>query len=312
MKLGIDTVRTTFFDALRAHGMSEEQAESSAGVFLDAELAGKPSHGAFHLLTYLSALDNRSINGQANPTATARGSVLAIDADDGLAQFALEKHRDQLLDIARTNGVAVAAVRKTFTTGELGWYARFFARHGLISLTTTNSPALVTLNASGERVVGTNPVTFGIPEAMVVDQAATPAAFMRVRQHAERGEPLPQGWAVDAAGRPTDDASVAVDEGALLPNGGHRGGNLALVFEMLAMLAGGESSKSAANRGDEPPRVGLFALVIDPDFFGAGALGRLQAHLATLADEHEVYIPGRTRPAPAELDIDDATWEKLA
>ncbi|MCT2288425.1 Ldh family oxidoreductase [Corynebacterium sanguinis] len=222
MKLGIDTVRTTFFDALRAHGMSEEQAESSAGVFLDAELAGKPSHGAFHLLTYLSALDNRSINGQANPTATARGSVLAIDADDGLAQFALEKHRDQLLDIARTNGVAVAA------------------------------------------------------------------------------------------GRPTDDASVAVDEGALLPNGGHRGGNLALVFEMLAMLAGGESSKSAANRGDEPPRVGLFALVIDPDFFGAGTLGRLQAHLATLADEHEVYIPGRTRPAPAELDIDDATWEKLA
>ena len=150
MKLGIDTVRTTFFDALRAHGMSEEQAESSAGVFLDAELAGKPSHGAFHLLTYLSALDNRSINGQANPTATARGSVLAIDADDGLAQFALEKHRDQLLDIARTNGVAVAAVRKTFTTGELGWYARFFARHGLISLTTTNSPALVTLSASGE------------------------------------------------------------------------------------------------------------------------------------------------------------------
>lgn len=311
MKLDTDTVRTTFYRALRHHGMSEEHAKSTARVFLDAELAGKPSHGAFHLLTYLSALDNGSINGDARPQAAAHGSVLAIDADEGLAQFALERNIDDLLEIVATQGVAVAAVRNTYTTGELGWYARFFSRHGLVSLTTTNSPALVALTDSGERLVGTNPLSFGVPAAMTVDQAVSEAAFHRARQHAQRGEPLPEGWAVDGAGEPTRDAGVAVEEGAMLPMAGRRGANLALIREMLAMLAGGESSLGAAARGNASPRVGLFCLVMDPEFFAPGTLERLSGHLDLLAGTHGVYIPGRTRLSPSELDIDDGTWEKV-
>ena len=311
MRLDIDTVRTTFYRALRAHGMNEEQATSSAAVFLDAELAGKSSHGAFHLLHYLEALDKGSINGEAQPSAHTRGAVLSIDADAGLAQYALEHHLDQLLELARGQGVAVAAVHNTYTTGELGWYPRFFARHGLICLTTTNSPALVALSDSGERVVGTNPLAFGVPDAMTVDMAATSTAFMNVRQRAALGEALPEGWAVDATGAPTTDAHVAVEDGALLPMGGRRGGNLALIREMLAMLAGGESSLGATDTGSASPAVGLFCLVMDPEFFGAGTLDRLKSHLNLLGREHGVYIPGRTRLSPGELEIDDSTWEKM-
>lgn len=311
MKLEINTVRDTFHRALRTHGMDEAQAASTANVFLDAELAGKSSHGAFHLLTYLSALDNNSINGHAQPTAEVRGSVITIDANAGLAQFALESHLDSLLATAREQGVAVAAVRNTYTTGELGWYPRFFARHGFISLTTTNSPALVALSETGRRVIGTNPVAFGVPDAMVIDQAISPSAFHTVRQYAERGEELPEGWAVDGSGNPTRDARTAVEEGALLPFGGHRGGNLALMGEMLAMLAGGRSSLSAAEQGNGQPGVGLFSLVLNPGFFAEDALGRLGAQLETLREQHEVYIPGRGRPTPSEVEIDDATWQKL-
>lgn len=309
MKLDSDTVYTTFRRALRDHGMNQAQADSAARVFLDAELAGKPSHGAFHLLTYLEALDSGSLNGDASPTAQARGSVLRIDADEGMAQFALEHHAEELLAIAHTQGVAVAAVRNTYTTGELGWYPRFFSRHGLVSLTTTNSPALVALSGSGERVVGTNPLSFGVPDAMTVDQAVSPAAFHRVRQYAERGKPLPEGWAVDADGSPTTDARTAVEEGALVPMGGARGGNLALIREMLAMLAGGESSLGATARGEASPAVGLFCVVMDPSFFGEDTIDRMRGHLNKLRTDYGVYVPGRT--ATTEIDIDEETWGKL-
>ncbi|AWB84914.1 Ldh family oxidoreductase [Corynebacterium liangguodongii] len=311
MKLDIDTVRTTFRDAFLAHGMSRAQAESPAGVFLDAELAGKPSHGAYHLLGYLDALDEGRINGDADPKAKVRGAVLSIDADEGLAQYALEHHLDALVDLAHAQGVAVAAVGNTYTTGELGWYPRLFSRHGLVSLTATNSPALVALSATGERVVGTNPMAFGVPGAMVIDQAVTPEAFLKVRQRAERGEAIPEGWAVDGEGRPTTDAAVAVEEGAMLPNGGRRGGNLALILETLAMLAGGESSLAAAGKGKASPSVGLFCLVMDPSFFGEGSLERLVGHLELLRERYEVYIPGRGHVEPGELDIDDGTWSEV-
>ncbi len=309
-----DTLRSTFFSALKAHGMNVTQASSTAAVFLDAELAGKSSHGAFHLLNYLDALDEGRINGAARPSTSVRGAIVRIDADRGLAQFALKEAIDEVLDVARAQGVAVVAIDNTFTTGELGWYPRKLSRHGMISLTTTNSPALVALAEGGERVIGTNPLAFGVPGGMLLDQAVSEAAFHTVRQMSQRGEKLPEGWAVDGAGAPTTDASEAVGDGALLPFGGARGGNLGLTFEMLAMLAGGVSSLEAAATDGGSPRVGLFMMVLDPGHFGEDALHRLTSHLATLADEHGVYVPGRDTllgEAPTEVKVDDAVWEQL-
>ena len=309
-----DTLRSTFFSALTAHGMNVTQASSTAAVFLDAELAGKSSHGAFHLLNYLDALDQGRINGRARPSASVRGAVVRIDADGGLAQFALKNSVDEVLDVARAQGVAIVAIANTFTTGELGWYPRKLSRHGMISLTTTNSPALVALAETGERVIGTNPIAFGVPGGMLLDQAVSEVAFHTVRQMSQRGEALPAGWAVDGTGAPTTDAAEAVEHGALLPFGGSRGGNLGLTFEMLAMLAGGVSSLEAAAARDGSPRVGLFMVVLDPGHFGADALPRLTSHLAMLAAEHDVYVPGRDTllgDLPTEVEVDDDVWEQL-
>jgi (2R)-3-sulfolactate dehydrogenase (NADP+) len=59
-----------------------------------------------------------------------------------------------------------------------------------------------------------------------------------VRDYARHGRDIPAQWAVDADGRPTTDPGAALD-GALLPDGGHRMGNLGLLVEVLAGLAGG-------------------------------------------------------------------------
>ena len=59
------------------------------------------------------------------------------------------------------------------------------------------------------RVFGTNPMACSVPRPgrppLTVDQASSSTAFVSVRAAAERGTPLPEGWAVDAEAvrRPT-------------------------------------------------------------------------------------------------------------
>lgn len=291
--------RERFREALIRHGMNQEQAESAAEVFLDAELIGKTSHGAFHLLDYLKALDDGRINGSAQPRVSYEGAIISVDADDGLAQFAFDEALELVRDTADSLGVAVLKIFNTYTTGELGWYPRKLADLGYVSFVATNSPPLITLTDSAERVVGTNPTAFGVPETMVMDQASSTSAYVHVRREAEKGASIPEGWAVDKHGRETTEAAAAVD-GAMLPFGGHKGGNVALMAEALAMIAGGNSSLEATG---ERPKVGLFAFVLKAD------ASRVHEHFEHLK-EKGVYIPGQ-RKRKEYADIDDELWERL-
>ncbi|MFF1400122.1 Ldh family oxidoreductase [Streptomyces sp. NPDC058287] len=120
-----------------------------------------------------------------------------------------------------------------------------------------------------------------------------------MRRSAEAGEPIPEGWAAGPDGRPTTDASAAL-AGALLPFGDHRGGNVALLVELLATLGGGSFSVDAApfDRGTEPTGIGVFLLCLDS---GSGVFpgppDRATAHLDRLHAEHGVRLPALQQPA---------------
>lgn len=315
MRMTTAALRESLTSTLIEAGLSDLAANDLAAAAIDADLNGKGGNGISHLADYVSALRRGAINGQARPTLSTAGSVVRIDADRGVSQHAFIVGLEDLLGTAKKNGVAVAAISNSFTTGELGFYARILAQHGLISLVTTNSPALVALGDDGRRVIGTNPLAFGVPEGMLIDQAISETAFQNVRQAAARGEQLPDGWAVDADGNPTTDARAAVD-GALRPFGGKKGANLGLILEMLAMLAGGTASLDAPSYtdGSDNPAVGLFILALDPDAFGDDTAERLTRHLRRLGDDFDIYLPGRRRmglPLPTEIDVDDEVLAQL-
>jgi L-2-hydroxycarboxylate dehydrogenase (NAD+) len=71
--------------ALRAVGVPEEPARIQAGLLIDAELRGLPSHGLLRLPRLLRRIEN----GLAPPTATGRHSwagesLLNVEADNDL------------------------------------------------------------------------------------------------------------------------------------------------------------------------------------------------------------------------------------
>ena len=54
-----------------------------------------------------------------------------------------------------------------------------------------------------------------------------------IELHRRAGQPLPEGWAIDADGQPTTDPAAAL-AGAMLPFGGHKGSAIGTMIELLA------------------------------------------------------------------------------
>src|SRR5690606_23683763 len=112
-------------------------------------------------------------------------------------------------------------------------------------------------------VFGTNPLAFSAPRAngpaLVIDQACSVAARGEVLLRARRGEAIPDGWALDADGRPTCDPAEGL-RGSMAPFGGAKGVNVAWIVEvMAAVLTGACLSHRASSVIDDeggPPGIG--------------------------------------------------------
>jgi LDH2 family malate/lactate/ureidoglycolate dehydrogenase len=176
-------------------------------------------------------------------------------------------------------------------------------------------------------MIGTNPIAIGVPadpSPMVLDMATGLVSMGKIHDHANRGAPIPLGWALDENGDPTTDAAAA-KKGAIAPFGGPKGYALGIAFEVLvASLAasaigthvqGTLDSVNVSNKGD------LFIVIAPPHAEAAKAL--VTDYLNTIraaapADpEHPVLVPGdrahavRKQSLAKGMFIDDGLWADL-
>ena len=205
-------------------------------------------------------------------------------------------------------GVVALGVRNSHHAGAMGLFVEDLAREaGAFVLGFTNSPAAIAPAGSGTPLFGTNPIAFACPvpgrEPLVIDLSLSVAARGKIMVAAQKGEPIPEGWAVDAEGRPTTDAKAAL-AGAMLPIGGAKGAALVLAVELLtaaltASHAGFEASSFFDDRGG-PPRIGQSFVAIAPGAVGASAeavASRVTAIVARVAAEPGARLPGDRRLA---------------
>src|SRR5204863_9405693 len=94
-----------------------------------------------------------------------------------------------------------------------------------------------------ESSLGAPPLDTSIPAGreapVVLDIATSVSSFGTIRQHLARDEALQEGWVVHSkTGKPITDPKK-VDEGVLLPIGGHKGSGLALMIGLLAGVLNG-------------------------------------------------------------------------
>lgn len=302
--------------ALLALDVDERSASALAHATVEAERVGNSAVGLAHLFDYLDGFRTGRIDRRPRVVVESPApTMITADAGGGIAQYAFGRALPDLLHRTREYGMAALWIRNSFTVGELGYYPRTLANEGLIAVAMANSPALMSIGGSSSRILGTNPIAYGYPQPgrlpLVIDQASSATAFVNIRKAAERQESIPRGWALDHDGRPTEDAAAAVD-GALLPFGSHRGGNIALLIELLATLAGGSFSIDAPpfDSGSEGPGIGAFLLALDPTRLGSG--DRAQRWLQRITAEHGVRLPAlELETLPDQVDVDDGLVDRL-
>ena len=302
-------------DALRGAGANPGTVDALTRATLYAEERGQSSVGVAHFVDYLDSIRAGRINAQAEPTHRAtRAAISLVDADEGIAQLAFDTSFDTLVGQAREAGVAVLSISNSYSGGALSYYVGRLAEAGLVAFAAGSSAALMSVMGSREAIAGTNPHAFAVPHPSgprIFDQASSATAWVTIRQAAQEGEELPEGWAVDKQGEPTTDPEAALT-GAVLPFGGVKGANIALMVELLSALSGGAFAVDAHpfDRGNRSQGVGLFVLVLDPEAFDPGFTQRAEEHLTRLNEEHGADF-GRRKAIPEAVELSDDTYHAL-
>ena len=305
--------------ALTASEVSPANARSVAHALVTAEAEGQVGHGFSRLGDYAAQAKSGKVNGQAQPAClkTAPG-VAMIDAGDGFAFPALDHAANWLRDTAPGQGVAAVGIHRSHHCGALSVQVNRLADMGLVGLMVANSPPAMAPWGAKTPIFGTNPIAFAAPRTgqapLVIDLSLSRVARGKVMNAKKTGQPIPEGWALDADGHPTTDAEAAL-QGSMLPIGDAKGTALALMVEILAACFTGANASPEVQSfftADGPPSgAGQFLMAMRPP---AGFAERLAALLGLIEGLDGARLPGGRRLtaiARAEADGLDVPLQYL-
>ncbi len=235
---------------LMAAGASQEEAAVVARYNIGANLVGHDSHGIILIPGYIDRIKAGHIVPQAPWVITQETpTTTVIDGNWGFGYAVTDRAMRYTIEKARTQNVAATTIFHQSHIGRLASYPLLAAGEGMIAMITADSgrsPKHVAPYGGAKARLGTNPVCFAIPSnldgPLVFDMATSAAAAGKINVASARGDQVPNGWLIDADGKPSNDPRVLKAGGALLPLGGtegYKGTGLAVIVEILSGLLTG-------------------------------------------------------------------------
>jgi LDH2 family malate/lactate/ureidoglycolate dehydrogenase len=281
-------IREQLASVLRAWGMSDAHAATTADMMLETDLRGVDSHGISMLPTYDKEFRAGRLNMRPTFKTVREGPAFAlIDADASLGHPVSVHAMNLAVDKCRQTGVAVVAVYNSHHFGAAGCYSRIAADRGVIGMVTASTRGVTLVPTfAAEPIMGTNPLAFAAPARrnppFQLDMATTTVAAGKVKVYKLNHKALPDGWVVDDKGHSVTEPEEAFHyvfdrpEGGITPLGGprevggHKGYGLAVMVHILGGALSGASFSPIRNRTQKPSdphNIGHFFLAIDPRAF---------------------------------------------
>lgn len=317
-----------------AAGSNPGECDAVANLLVEANLRGHDSHGIGMLPQYIQAVQRGALRvNQHAQIVLKTGSILVIDGQWGYGQVIGAEAMNHAIELTRTTGMALVALRNSHHLGRIGGWAEQCLGAGFVSLhfvNVTGVPPRVAPFAGADARFGTNPVCIGIPAGdgapIVLDMATSRIAMGKARVAKNKGESAPEGCIIDSTGRPTRDPGVMFQEpaGSLLPFGEHKGSGLGLICELLGgALTGGLTIAP----GREKPEMiinNMLSIVIDPAALGTQAFRAEVLKVVEWAKAspvapgaESVLVAGeperryRARRLVEGISVDEETWREI-
>jgi LDH2 family malate/lactate/ureidoglycolate dehydrogenase len=237
--LSVAEARALAERALAGIGYDAEAAHIIADHVLDAALCGYEYSG---LAKILNIPEHPRFREPRRPLTLVRESAVSAlyDGGNNVGMLVMYHAARKAIAKAAEHGFSVLAVANSWMSGRSAYYVEMIAKADLVSLHTAAAAPAVAPSGGLRPALGTNPIAFGMPSSrgpVVLDMGTSAFMMTDLALRERMGQLLPEGVAIDSAGRPTRDPAAA-RQGAILPFGGYKGFGLAFVVAALGQLAG--------------------------------------------------------------------------
>ncbi len=256
---------------LLANGVSSDEADIIAKIFIWFDLIGRHPQGVGRLAAYIKRLDKNLIQSPCHPEFFKKSDTTwLIDGQNGFGHYLGHVAMSKAIEIAQHHGVGIVGVRHSNHFGAGAYYVNLAAQQNLLGLAVSNSVPHVAPPGAISAVLGTNPFAFAAPvrdqPPILVDFSTGASAGSEIMQAAKENRPIPPGLVIDEAGNDITDPHKAVGA-VMLPFGGAKGYCLGLMIEILSgVLTGAAISHQIASLHKDfsrPANIGHFFMAID-------------------------------------------------
>ena len=321
--ISFEDLQAFMVDALKHAGVPEDDAKIIGDVLIESDKRGIDSHGIGRLKPiYIDRIDAGILNPVTKIDVIKDEKACAVlDGNNGMGHVVAYRAMGMAIEKAKEYGLGMVAVRNSTHYGIAGYYASMAVKAGMVGVTGTNARPSITPTFGVENMLGTNPLTFGIPTdepfPFMLDCATSVTQRGKIEVYGRANKELPPGWVIGLDGNTrTDTQQVLVDltcgKAALAPLGGvgdttagYKGYGYATVVEILsAALQKGAFMKALngfdADHNRIPYPLGHFFLAINPAFFMgvetfkhiAGEICRGLRASQKAPGQERIYTPG--------------------
>ena len=288
-----------------AVGMPEADARLAADTLVQADLWGHQSHGVMRLSWYVARLKAGVCDPVAAPEfAIDAGAIGVIDGRDAMGQVLTAHAMQDAIRRAKAHGIGAVALRNSNHFGTAMYFTLMAACAGCVGFLSTNASPAMAPWGGRKKTVGTNPWSWAAPAGrlapMVLDIANTGVARGKIYLARQKGQPIPEGWAIDAHGAPTTDAAAAID-GIILPMAQHKGYAIAVVMDMLSGVLTGSAFGTGVHgpyQTEHRSRAGQMMIALD--------IAAMQP-LAEFGDRMERYVT-ELKSVPLAKGFDEVVY----
>lgn len=272
------------------YGVPAEDASICADVLLESDRRGIESHGCNRFKPiYIDRIKDGILNPRTEYEIVRETPTTAVvDGHNGIGMVIGTKSMQLAIDKAKEYGMGMVAVRNSTHYGIAGYYATMCTKNNMVGITGTNARPSIAPTFGVENMLGTNPITFGLPTdeefPFVLDCATSISQRGKIEFYARNGMDTPAGMVIGRDGSAlTDSEQILIDlnqgKAALAPLGGigeelagYKGYGYAAVVEILsAALQAGSFLRMLSGKDADgnkiPYPLGHFFIAIDTEAF---------------------------------------------
>lgn len=287
--IAFDILESFMTKCLEKSGVPHDDAAIVADVLITADKLGIDSHGINRLKPiYIDRIADGILNPQTKIDVIKQfGATAVLDANNGMGHVVSKKAMQMAIDMAKTAGIGMVAVRNSSHYGIAGYYGLMAEKENMIGITGTNARPSIAPTFGVENMLGTNPLTFVMPTdedfPFFLDCATSVSQRGKFEYYEKHGKQLPEGWVINRDGKTMTDPQEVLKalvggEAALTPlggigedGGGYKGYGYATVVEILsAALQSGQFLKALTgvqNGKKVPYRLGHFFIAVNVEAF---------------------------------------------